>query len=232
MGKEFWEKNAEPWTDAIESHRIESRKVTNPAIVDAIIRRKPASVLDLGCGEGWIASELLHQGIEYSGLDFSSKLIELAQVRHPNASFEAIGYDEIIRGEWRGDWRGNWKTPHEFDLVVFNFSLFDENITPLLRKVSSFIKPSGAILIQTLHPRTALDPYEDGWKTEDFKTFPTSLRGQCSFQGVIHWYGRTLESWEKVFSQSGLKIREMTEPLDPQTNKPLSIIFVLGIELP
>jgi 2-polyprenyl-3-methyl-5-hydroxy-6-metoxy-1,4-benzoquinol methylase len=154
MAKEFWEKNAEPWAHAIQSHHLESRKVTNPAVIHAIAQEKPASVLDLGCGEGWIAAQLSPKGIEYTGLDFSEKLIEFARGQTPQATFEAVGYDEMIQGEW--------KSPSAFDLAVFNFSLFDENITPLLRKVASFIKPSGVILIQTLHPRAALSPYEDG----------------------------------------------------------------------
>jgi 2-polyprenyl-3-methyl-5-hydroxy-6-metoxy-1,4-benzoquinol methylase len=212
--KNFWEKNAQPWNRAIQSHLIESRKVTNPAIVKAITRHKPASVLDLGCGEGWIASQVLPLGIQYTGLDFSLKLIELARKSHPTGAFEPIGYDELIQGDW--------KSPLLYDVAVFNFSLFDENLLPLLRKVASVLKPHGAMIIQTLHPKTTLDPYQDGWRIEDFKTFP------IPFEGTMRWYGRRLESWEKLFFESGLKIQETIEPLSPETKKPLSIIFSLA----
>jgi len=44
-----WHTNATPWTSAVREQRIESRKlVTDRAIVDAVISRKPTSVLDLG----------------------------------------------------------------------------------------------------------------------------------------------------------------------------------------
>ena len=56
---ESWEKNARLWTDAVRKGQIESRrKVTNQAIVDAILCRSPRSVLDIGCGEGWRGREL------------------------------------------------------------------------------------------------------------------------------------------------------------------------------
>jgi 2-polyprenyl-3-methyl-5-hydroxy-6-metoxy-1,4-benzoquinol methylase len=213
MNKDFWEKNAQPWNQAIQSHLIESRKTTNPAIISEILKRKPGSVLDLGCGEGWIASQVLPKGIKYTGLDFSPKLVELARKSHPTGSFESVGYEELIRGAW--------KNQSLFDVVVFNFSLFDENITPLLRKIASFLNPAGTIVIQTLNPHVALDPYEDGWRTEDFKTFPVP------FKGTMRWYGRTLESWERAFAESGLKILETTEPLSPETRKPISVIFSL-----
>jgi 2-polyprenyl-3-methyl-5-hydroxy-6-metoxy-1,4-benzoquinol methylase len=214
MSKEFWEKNAHPWNHAIQAHLIESRKTTNPAIIEEILKQSATSVLDLGCGEGWIASQLLSLGIKYTGLDFSNALVNLAKHSHPEGTFEAVGYEEIIEGRW--------KNPLAFDVAVFNFSLFDENVSPLLTKVASFIQSHGSILIQTLHPRATLDPYEDGWRTEDFKTFPVP------FEGTMRWYGRTFESWEKTFSESGLRLLKTIEPQHPETKKALSVIFSLA----
>jgi 2-polyprenyl-3-methyl-5-hydroxy-6-metoxy-1,4-benzoquinol methylase len=184
MSKDFWEKNAHPWNHAIQSHLVESRKITNPAIVEEILKQNVSSVLDMGCGEGWIASQILPLGIKYYGLDFSQKLIGFAKGSHADGVFEHVGYQEVVQGKW--------ENPIAFDLAVFNFSLFDEDVSPLLAKVASFIQPHGSILIQTLHPRAALDPYEDGWRTEDFKTFPVP------FEGTMRWYGRTFESWEQA----------------------------------
>ena len=48
-----WEKNAKAWIEAIQNEEIESRKlVTNQTIIDAIVAYKPATALDVGCGEG------------------------------------------------------------------------------------------------------------------------------------------------------------------------------------
>ena len=215
MSRDFWDKNAEPWRQAIQSRLIESRKITNPAIIQEIVCRQPRSVLDLGCGEGWIASQLVPEGIQYTGFDFSSKLIEIAKRSYPNASFESLSYDDLIQERW--------KKPNLFDLVVFNFSLFDEDLRPILRKASTYMKSSGSILVQTLHPCFTLSPYVDGWKTEDFKSFP------IPFDGTMPWYGRTLESWSKTFSESGLKLEKISEPLNPATQIPVSLIFALAL---
>jgi SAM-dependent methyltransferase len=213
MNQAFWNKNAATWAKAVQGRLIESRKVTLPAVVAAIARRQPRQVLDLGCGEGCIAGELLPRGIRYVGLDFSSALLEVARRTHPGATFEVASYAEMIAdtGGWRGDER--------FDLAVFNFALFDEDLRPILRKVRSFLAPGGAIVIQTLHPCFALTPYQDGWQTEDFKAFP------LPFDGTMPWFGRTLGSWVAQLADAGLKLVAFDEPLSPATQKPCAMIL-------
>lgn len=54
-----WRRNAAPWTAAVRGRQIESRRLmTDRAMVDAVLGRAPRSVLDLGCGEGWLARAL------------------------------------------------------------------------------------------------------------------------------------------------------------------------------
>lgn len=49
-----WNTNASAWIGAVREGRIESRvRVTDRAILDAVLVRPPHRVLDLGCGEGW-----------------------------------------------------------------------------------------------------------------------------------------------------------------------------------
>ncbi|MFT5446324.1 MAG: 2-polyprenyl-3-methyl-5-hydroxy-6-metoxy-1,4-benzoquinol methylase [Gammaproteobacteria bacterium] len=54
-----WELNAQLWTAAVRESIIASRAAgTDQAIVDAVIRCKPRSVIDIGCGEGWLMRRL------------------------------------------------------------------------------------------------------------------------------------------------------------------------------
>ena len=72
-----WTVNATNWIEIIENNGIESRRlVTNQAIIDIVCMDNPATVLDLGCGEGWLSKELQHKGIEITGVDVINELIE------------------------------------------------------------------------------------------------------------------------------------------------------------
>lgn len=45
------------------------------------------SVLELGCGMGYVGNELHNKGFEYTGTDGSKLMIDLARKRHPDLNF-------------------------------------------------------------------------------------------------------------------------------------------------
>ena len=76
---ESWRTNAPAWTVAVREEQIESRRlVTDQAIIDAVLSRSPHSVLDIGCGEGWLAREFASRNIDVVGIDVVPELIEAA----------------------------------------------------------------------------------------------------------------------------------------------------------
>jgi len=214
MTTDFWEENAEQWAKVMESRTIASRAVTNPAILNAVLESKPRSVLDLGCGDGWMAPEFQSRNIQYLGFDGSSKLVEIARAKY-GPHFEHRPYEDLIK-----------KGSSPVDVVVFNYSLMGEELLPVFQTIKSFLNPKGAIVIQTLHPCFAVKPYKDGWQNEDFKALPASGAKPLPFQGTMPWYGRTLSSWMKLFHESELGLEKMIEPV--VADQPVSVIFVLS----
>ena len=90
-----WKKNVQPWVTAICEGEIESRTlVTNKAIVDAVIERAPKTVLDVGCGEGWLVRELGKVGIDALGIDVIPELIEFAQTKG-GGRFKLLSYEDL-----------------------------------------------------------------------------------------------------------------------------------------
>lgn len=210
-----WDKNASQWTAAVREGQIETRKlVTNKAIVDAVMRHSPESVIDIGCGEGWLVREIAPRVTRAVGVDVIPALIDRAKAAG-GGDFFVASYEAISQGLVKG----------RFDVAVCNFSLLGKEAVELLfSAVPSLLKPGGVFVVQTLHP-VVVDgnsPYIDGWRDGSWAGFSTE------FVDPAPWYFRTLESWHALFFKSGFALREILEPINPKTHKPASIIFVGG----
>lgn len=210
--QQSWQDNAGAWTAAVRARAIESRRIaTDAAILGAVSLHRPQKVLDLGCGEGWLVRALGARGIAAFGVDGSAPLIEAASAA--GGSFLQLTYAELIEQPSR--------CGQGFDLVVANFALFEERLEPLLAALREVMTPSGWLLVQTLHPLAAGDPYRDGWRTEDFRGF-----GEAAWT-PMPWYFRTLSSWVAVLRAGGFALRNLREPSHPQDGRPLSLLLEL-----
>jgi 2-polyprenyl-3-methyl-5-hydroxy-6-metoxy-1,4-benzoquinol methylase len=210
-----WHSNADAWERAVRDGRIESRKlITDRAIVEAVLSHAPRRVIDVGCGEGWLARRLADEGIEVVGVDAVPALVEAARSRG-SGSFQVMSYTEIAAGA----------LCERADVVVCNFSLLgDSSVDGLLAAMPGLLEPDGVLLVQTLHPLVAAptEPYRDGWREGSW--------AGCGegFSQAAPWYFRTLGSWFEAFRVAGLRLVQLIEPLHPHTGRPASVIFLLG----
>jgi 2-polyprenyl-3-methyl-5-hydroxy-6-metoxy-1,4-benzoquinol methylase len=211
-----WAANADAWTNAIKNQDIESRRlVTNQAIINVITRYNPCTVLDMGCGEGWLVRELLNRGIAAIGLDATPQLIANAKIL--GGEFYAVSYEDVCLG--------NFEYPC-VDAITFNFSLIGkEAVEEVIKETKRYLSTSGNIFIQTVHPLIATGelPYQDGWRLETWDGFGSQ------FVEPSPWYFRTLNSWVNLLVSSGFNILECREPINPKTQKPASLILIARV---
>jgi SAM-dependent methyltransferase len=211
-----WQENAAPWIHAVRSGAIASRMlVTNDAIVSAIRRLQPSSVLDIGCGEGWLARELASFGMRVHGFDVVPELVAAAQAVG-GGSFEVLSYEAFAAGA----------SMPAIDLAVCNFSLLGDAATRgVIRRAATLLPAHGTLLIQTLHPLFAsAEPIRaESWQ-------PGSWAGcDSAFGRAAPWYSRSIEGWLALLSDEGFQLRAMHEPVHPQTGVPCSVIFEAGL---
>ena len=212
-----WKNNVKPWVEAIEQAQIQSRvEVTNQAIVDVVSlllpKSSPKTVMDVGCGEGWLARALAHKGMDVLGVDVVPELLEAARGKG-GGRFKTIAYEDFsvtVPGE-------------KFDVIVCNFSLLgDESVEHFFKQAHYMIINGGALIVQTIHPVVACadEPYQDGWRAGSWTGFSEQ------FIDPAPWYFRTMDSWKALFTANGLILEKVIEPINPKSKLPASVIFV------
>ena len=203
-----WIANAPAWCKVVREGLIESRRqVTDAAIVAAVLDQKPRRVLDLGCGEGWLARALSTRGIEVTGVDATEALVEAARALG-GGTFAALSYEDIIASPASAG--------SDYDVIVANFSLLDDKADEVLRALRARVA-----IVQTVHPLfVAGDSYEDGWRTETFSAMPGEWPEE------MPWYFRTIGSWFRLFATAGYDVADVREPSYPDRPVPASMIFI------
>ena len=208
-----WDANADAWTTVVREGKIPSRAAaTDAAIVAAISRYEPGRLLDVGCGEGWLARAAAALDFDVVGVDGSTRLIELAQAAG-GGEFRVATYADLARNA--GAIGGT------YSVIVLNFALLEEDVVPMLAALAKHLSGDGILLVQTVHPWTTCGdaPYVDGWRMETFDAFGGS------FPSPMPWYFRTLGSWHRAISDAGLRIDRIEEPVHPETGRALSLLL-------
>lgn len=208
-----WLDNAKPWVTAVRENEIESRVlITNKAITDAILEKSPKTVLDIGCGEGWLARELNKTGVNVLGIDVIPELVATA-TEEGGGIFKVISYEDLIEGAIK----------EKFDIIVCNFSLLgNESVNAIFKYISCMLNNGGFFIVQTIHPVTACGDFKyiDGWRKGSWAGFNNN------FTNPAPWYFRTLETWENLFLHNGFTLNKIIEPVNPKTKKSASVIFI------
>ncbi len=211
-----WQGNVLPWVRAIRDGEIVSRtQITNQAIIDVICQYVPKTVLDIGCGEGWLTRELDACGIATLGVDVVTEMIAAAE-QTGAGRYRVLAYEDISAST----------LAEKFDLLVCNFSLLGkESVVQVFQQATDLLNPSGSLIVQTLHPEITCgdQAYVDGWREGSWAGFNDAFRDPAP------WYFRTVESWLGLFDKHGFAVPGVIEPRVVANAPPVSIIFAGSI---
>lgn len=110
-------------------------------IYQIVLAKENPTILDIGFGTGTLTSRLYEQGCEVWGQDFSSKMIELAYEKMPNAHL------------FQGDFSKGLVEPvlqNSYDFIIATYSLHhltDDEKAVLIKAMKKLLKTDGVILI-------------------------------------------------------------------------------------
>ena len=138
-------------SDEANTYPFAGYKKVLAAIFQTVMQTPNASVLDIGFGTAVLTAKLYEQGCTIYGQDFSSRMIELASEKMPDAQL------------YQGDFTTGLVEPlrdRRYDYIVATYSLHhltDAEKVPFLNGLLALLKEDGEILIGDVAFRTRVE---------------------------------------------------------------------------
>jgi 2-polyprenyl-3-methyl-5-hydroxy-6-metoxy-1,4-benzoquinol methylase len=145
-GRSPYTDNATFWIKIIREHLDRYRsELTDQAVLDAIGPFNGLTILDAGCGEGYLSRILSHKGAQVIGVDSCPELLhsaqELAAASHLQINYHIATVDNLPIED------------NKCDIIVCNHLLNDlDDISAPFQEFARVIRQGGRLVILMLHP--------------------------------------------------------------------------------
>ena len=198
------------------------RTLIDPGLFARIGPLSPGTrVLDLGCGNGYIARRLARAGARVVGVDRSAELIRRARARE-EAEPLGVVYHETDAANLSELSNGS------FDLGIANMSLIDvENAAGAIQEMGRVLVPDGRFVFSLSHPCFDVDTRSDflldastepptvyrkvaGYRTPHSDVYAWTLPDGSTLRTI--GYHRPLNWYVKQLRSAGFVIVDVEEP--------------------
>jgi SAM-dependent methyltransferase len=157
-------------------------------------------VLDVACGPGLYAKELVSRGASVIGLDQSPRMVELSRERVPEGEFRVHDLAEPL----------DWLADDSVDLVLFALALeYVDDRVSALRELRRVLRPGGALVLSRLHPT-------GDWLRQGGNFFDVRVIDEVWSKGwrVRYWLAPLERTCEELH-EAGFLIERLLEPRPP-----------------
>jgi SAM-dependent methyltransferase len=139
---ESWNQNAYRYAEIIGTSDDKIYSAIKSVLWDSLGNLQGSTVLDVGCGHGWLTQAMLAAGAKVVGVDGSIELLRKARQLCPQSEF--IEWDLA---------QGLPALEQRFDRIVAHMVLMDiPEIHPLLKSVRQMLNEGGKFIFTLPHP--------------------------------------------------------------------------------
>ncbi len=240
--RDLWNRLADDWRiqvgDDGDSNRVLN---SDPVLWEFAGDVRGLTVLDAGCGTGYLSKKLRDQGALVTGIDFSERMIEIARAKNPNIDFRVDSCSEL----------GTIDDEH-FDMVIANYVLMDTpDLWGTMKAFNRILRTDGVAVLVFSHPcfpQGSARVSEDSEGIRYCWSFPYFEQRKCTdppwahFKSEFIWFHRPLSDYWKAFTAAGFVVVDFEEPritedryhlaenerkLKNSKNRPYSVAFKL-----
>lgn len=210
--REFWNKVAKDWDIQVGLDGDPNRIFNSDPVLWAFagdVRGK--TVLDAGCGTGYLTRKLHDQGAIATGADHSGEMIGIARKNHPGVDFVVDSCTSL------------GKFPNgQFDLLISNYVLMDtHDLQGAVEAFHRVLKEGGRAVAIFCHPcfpqdfatiSEGLDTATYLWNFSYYEQRKVVAPPWNHFKSEFIWFHRPLSDYWKAFTRAGFRVADFEEP--------------------
>jgi SAM-dependent methyltransferase len=190
----------EVWADEFLDHAADgfyNAYIDRPACLSLLGDVAGKQVLDVACGPGLYAEELVRRGAVVTGFDQSPRMVEISRSRVPAAEFRVHDLAEPL----------SWLPDQSVDLVLFALAIdYVNDRVAALRELRRVLRPDGAVVVSRQHPA-------GDWLRHRGSYFEPRVIHERWHKGWdVHYWLVPLELTCEEFREAGFFIERLTEP--------------------
>ena len=207
--RKHWSRVASEWVAWARAPSHDAFWAYREALV-TFIGRGDGEALEVGCGEGRVARELINCGYRVTAVDPVPELVEAAIQAQSAHHFAIAGATDL---------------PFEdssFDLVVaYNVLMDVEDVPAALKEIRRVMRPAGQVVISIVHPFSDRGRFA-GEDADSSFVLQGTYFGRRRFEGTEERNGlrmrfagwsQPLEAYALALERAGLAITSLREPI-------------------
>jgi len=181
-----WDKVADQWSVRYTEYGDVNRQyLIDPSIFRIIGSVKGLSILDGGCGNGYLCRLLAKKGARMFGVELSKRFVERAEQKEREAPLGITYYSGTVCNltMFEGE---------TFDMVVSNLVLMDlPDLNKAIKEFHRVQKKNGRLIFSIIHPCFSSPPVR-GWvrKPED-----SNRKEDWIYWKIDRYFDRCMEIW-------------------------------------
>jgi ubiquinone/menaquinone biosynthesis C-methylase UbiE len=208
--------NVATWYDGhLKDDDTYHAKVIVPNLTRLVALKTTESLLELGCGQGYVLEKFLKYSTNLTGVDIGTELVEIAKKNNPKISYHTASADDqrILEGE-------------KFDAIIIVLALQNmKNLSGVVDNVSRLLKKEGRAYLVLNHPAFRI-PQNSDWLFDDKKgvqarrvdRYMSEIEisidmtpGRKADKEMTRSFHRPLQVYSKAFGKQGFAITKIEE---------------------
>lgn len=210
--RNFWNRVADDWWIQV-GHEGDNNRILNsdPVLWQFAGAVNGLTVLDAGCGTGYLSKKLRDRGALVTGIDFSERMIEIARARYLDIDFRVDSCNAL-----------DTIPECHYDMVIANYVLMDTpDLNGTMRAFARVLKTEGAAIVIFSHPcfpqGSATHSWTGKWpcycwKDSYFEPRKNIGTPWAHFKSGFIWFHRALSDYWKAFKSAGFMVTDFEEP--------------------